>query len=111
SSDAGEIRRFCGISDWCPWPDSNQHVRLRQGFDGPAPTCPPKLQRRRMFPPPDFESGARAIADQEAVIGVFGHLPPQILVVAEGERRFPALLEIRIGGGDLVVELERRLEA
>src|SRR5437588_12366778 len=56
-------------------------------------------------------SDARAVADQVGVVGVFGDLPPQILVVAERQGRLPDLLEIGIRGRNLVVKFERGLQA
>ena len=50
-------------------------------------------------------SGARAVAHQEIVVGVFCDPPPQILVVAEREQRFPDLLEV----GDSARTPRRRL--
>ena len=52
-----------------------------------------------------------AIADQEGVVGVFGDLPPQILVAAVGDHRVIDFLEIGIAGRHLVVEFERGLQA
>src|ERR1044072_2467952 len=56
-------------------------------------------------------SDPRAVADHEGIVGVFGDLPPQILVIAERERRLPDLLEVLIRARDFLVELERGLEA
>src|SRR5207244_8203742 len=41
-------------------------------------------------------SGARAIADEESVVAVYGDLPPEILIVAEREHLLPPLLEVGI---------------
>src|SRR5882762_2861823 len=74
-------------------------------------TLAPTLHR------PDFRSPAlrpsylRAIADQERIVAVLRHLPPEILVAPERDHRVVGLLEVWIGGGDFVVELERRVEA
>src|ERR1700716_2400030 len=76
----------------------------------PSPRRSAELLRPRRRQWRGRKSGAGAIAGQEAVVAIFGDLPPQVLIVAKSERRFPRLLEIRIGGRDLVVELERRLE-
>src|ERR1700758_3707245 len=46
-------------------------------------------------------SAARARADHEAVVGVFGNLPPQILIGAVGLHCIDRLLEVRVLGGDL----------
>src|SRR3954454_18348272 len=54
-------------------------------------------------------SAAGAGADHVGVEGVFGHLEPEVFLVAEGAQRVDQLLEVRILGGDLRIDLVRRL--
>src|SRR3974390_2032961 len=55
-------------------------------------------------------SAAGAGADHEAVEGVFGNLPPQILIRAVGLHRINRLLEIRIFRRDLRPQFVGRLQ-
>ena len=54
---------------------------------------------------------ARAVRIMKVSIGVFGDLPPQILVVAEPPASFPDLLEVRVLGRDFGIEFVGRLQA
>src|SRR5215213_7540081 len=54
-------------------------------------------------------SAAGAGADHVGVEGVFGHLEPEIFLVAEGADRVDHLLEVRILGGNFRIDLVRRL--
>src|SRR6478735_10140294 len=53
---------------------------------------------------------ARARADHEAVEGVFGNLPPKVLVGAVGLHRIDRLLEVGVLGGEFGPQLVGRLE-
>src|SRR5207249_1163376 len=53
---------------------------------------------------------AGAGADHEAVEAVFRHLPPQVLIAAEGHDRVIDLLEVGVAGRELGVDFVRRLE-
>src|SRR5262249_25711993 len=85
----------------------SNHVNTAPGSEeeqGAACSRPPCLTR----------SGARARADHKSLKGVFRDLPPQVLIVAECQLRFPDLLEISVGrrrlGVDLVGGLEGSLQ-
>ena len=56
-------------------------------------------------------SAAGARADHEAVVGVFGNLPPQILVGAVGLHRVDRLLEVGVLARDFGPQLVGRLQA
>src|SRR6266550_6250008 len=72
----------------------------------PGATTPglPILRRRT-------RSGARARPDHEGVVGVFGDLPPEIFVVAEGDDRVPDLLVIGVCRRRLGVDFIRGFQA
>src|SRR3954447_12746922 len=58
-----------------------------------------------------FSLPARARADHERVEGVFGNLPPQILVGTVGLHRVDRLLEVGVLGGEFGPQLVGRLQA
>src|SRR5262249_13189472 len=53
-------------------------------------------------------SSATTIAHEVSIEGQLRHLPPEVLVVAEGEQRLPHLLEIGVGLRHFGVDIERR---
>src|SRR5262245_19360943 len=56
-------------------------------------------------------SGLDAGADHEVVVVEFRDLPPFVFEIAERLDVVPDLLEVRIGGGNLGIDLVRRLQA
>src|SRR5580693_10520631 len=56
-------------------------------------------------PPPGLSAPGAALADHEIVEGIFGDLPPQILVGAERHVGIGDLLEFGIFGAELRIEI------
>src|SRR5262245_22577614 len=92
-----------GPSQFAPvQPDLESAGRLKMRA-GCSPGPPSTLSGRSL--------AAYSRADHKGIIGVLGDLPPQILVVTEGNDRIPNLLVVGIGGRCFGVHLFGRLQA
>src|SRR4029077_3253876 len=77
--------------------------RLANKEAGPAPGQPRYCEH-------DFASALRTITDHEGLEGVFGDLPPQIFIVAEGVDGSQNLFVIGVLGRFFGVDLIGRLQ-
>src|SRR5262249_8628100 len=101
SSDRRQVRNSARPSR-LPYPPTTDRPMLREE-SGSSTTKAPGTRRPRGFLAVTRSVRAArlrlgAAADHEAVVAVLGHLPPQILVVAERLDRGPHLLVVGVGG-------------
>src|SRR5207237_9241923 len=108
--------RCVSFCRWTPAPYRGDYAAPRAPAS-PIPIAPrqrksPASRTRPGVSPSDVlrRSAAGARADHEAVVGVFGDLPPQIFVGAVGLHGVDRLLEVGILGRDLRPQFVGRLQ-